>query len=75
MDYKIIICIIFVFILIALFFNKSTFGGPYEDTYESNGCEQDNRIYPSGHIPGSWVGMTTAEKNNLKNFINNSSVI
>jgi hypothetical protein len=75
MDYKIIICIVVVFILIALFFNKSTFGGPYDENYTLNGCEQNNRISPSGHVPGSWMGMTTAEKNNLKNFINNGSTI
>jgi hypothetical protein len=77
MDYKIILCVIVVIViigLIVLFTVKSTFT-VYNDTYESNGCTQDNRTYPSGNVPGSWLGMTTAEKNNLVNFINNSSVI
>ena len=78
MDYKIIIGIVVIVVIvvigIALFTVKSTFT-VYNDTYESNGCTQDNRTYPSGNVPGSWLGMTTAEKNNLKNFINNGSTI
>jgi hypothetical protein len=75
MDYKIVIAFAVILFVIFLFYNKSTFGGPYDQTYTSNGCEQNNRTSPSGHVPGSWMGMTTAEKNNLKNFINNGSTI
>ena len=75
MDYKIIIGTVLIIIIgIVLFTVKSTFT-VYNDTYKSNGCTQDNRTYPSGNVPGSWLGMTTSEKNNLVNFINNSSVI
>ena len=71
----IIILTILAILAIILMYNKSTFGGLYTDTYASEGCEKNDRTFPSGHVPGSWLGMTTAEKNNLTNFIKNSSTI
>ena len=77
----IIFCVIITILIIILLVTKSTFGGPYDDTYASAGCMRDNRSFPEGNVPGSWLGMTTAEKNNiiyqnnLTNFVKNSSVI
>ena len=75
----IIFCVIITILIIILLVTKSTFGGPY--SYASAGCMRDNRSFPEGNVPGSWLGMTTAEKNNiiyqnnLTNFVKNSSVI
>ncbi len=51
---------------------KSTFvGGILSSNYNSVGCTSENRSNPSGHIPGSYFGLTKAERENLlKNFIN-----
>ena len=75
MDYKILGAVLFCIILIILFFSVSKFSGAYDQNYASGGCMQNNRSDPEGHVPGSWLGMTTAEKNNLKKFINNGSTI
>ena len=79
MKFILLIILTLIILIIILLVTKSTFGGPY--SYESAGCMRDNRSFPEGNVPGSWLGMTTAEKNNiiyqnnLTNFVKNSSVI
>jgi hypothetical protein len=61
--------IVFVLMIITLivFTNKSTF---MEMNYGS--CTRDNRNYPQGKVPGSYLGLTPAEKEGLLvNFILN----
>lgn len=61
--------IVFVLMIITLFVftNKSTF---MEMNYGS--CTRDNRNYPQGKVPGSYLGLTPAEKEGLLvNFILN----
>ena len=79
MKFILLIITIIIITIIILLVTKSTFGGPY--SYASAGCMRDNRSFPEVNVPGSWLGMTTAEKNNiiyqnnLTNFVKNSSVI
>jgi hypothetical protein len=61
--------IVFVLLIVTLFVftNKSTF---MEMNYGS--CTRDNRNYPQGKVPGSYLGLTPAEKEGLLvNFILN----
>jgi len=40
------------------------------------GCSNENRVYPSGRVPGSYLGLTDAEKNGLlKEYIKNNKYI
>jgi len=61
--------IVFVLIIITLviFTNKSTF---MEMNYGS--CTRDNRNYPQGKVPGSYLGLSQSEREGLLvNFILN----
>ena len=68
------LCVIFI-ILIGIFVKRSTFGAMDENgnvflsnTY-SKGCGEI-REYPQGKVPGSYLGLTNAEKEGLlTNFI------
>ena len=33
-----------------------------------SGCQRDNREYPEGNVPGSYLGLNTIEKNQLLGF-------
>ena len=61
---------IFLFILIAIFqFSVSKFGNLNEilnTTYNSRGCEQENRQNPSGKVPASYFGLNKAERDNIQ---------
>ena len=62
---------------IALLINsnsKDTFiGNILNDNYNKKKCTNENRYYPMGKIPGSYLGLTEAEKQGLlKDFINNN---
>jgi hypothetical protein len=74
--------VLLIFILVAVVFflikcKTSSFGDIQQianNNYGSSGCSRENREYPSGHIPASWLGLTTAERTNLlKKFIENES--
>ena len=61
--------IVFVLMIVTLFVftNKSTF---MEMNYGS--CTRDNRNYPQGKVPGSYLGLTPSEREGLLvNFILN----
>jgi hypothetical protein len=43
-----------------------------KDVYKPNNCSyvEDNRVYPSGNVPGSYLGLSEQEKETiLKRFI------
>jgi len=58
--------IILVVILLFLNLNISPFTN-ITDLLNQNykECNRENRIYPSGHVPGSYLGLTKAEKDNI----------
>ena len=67
-----------IIVLLALMItNKSSFIGDILKTnYGNIGCTKEDRVYPSGKIPGSYLGLTQAERDNLlKGFINNNSYL
>ena len=67
---------IILIILIGVFVKRSTFGAMDENgnvflsnTYANEGCGEI-REYPQGKVPGSYLGLTNAEKEGLlTNFI------
>jgi hypothetical protein len=65
------------FLILLFFFQKSGFVSNINyilnGNYNNNGCSRENRVYPSGKIPGSYLGLTQAERENLlKLFINDN---
>jgi hypothetical protein len=65
--------LLLVTILFLVFNGKSTFDGAYSTTYSNSGCEQNDRQYPEGNIPGSYLGLNKYEQEGLlKNFIMNN---
>ena len=73
MNYVILIVLILV-VAFCLMNNKSTFIDQIvNQNYNSTGCTREDRSFPSGHIPGSYFGLTKAERENLlKLFIENN---
>ena len=78
---KSIMCYIYLIILLLVliyFSSKSSFGNTSILTGYTN-CQQNeisdtDRIYPSGHIPGSYLGLSPGEKQELlKRFVENES--
>jgi hypothetical protein len=65
--------LVLVFVLMTI--TKSGFVDDILNTsYGSTGCSRENRAYPSGKVPGSYFGLTQAERDNLlKGFINNNN--
>ena len=63
-----------VIAVVLLMNNKSTFIDQIvNENYNTTGCTRENRSFPSGHIPGSYFGLTKAEQANiLKSFIENN---
>ena len=58
-------------VTLVIFTTKSTF---IDDILKNNygSCTRDDRNYPQGKVPGSYLTLTPAEKNNLfVQFINN----
>ena len=55
-----------VLVLIIVFskskFNKITI---IEQNYTNDSCINNDRFYPEGKVPGSYLGLTKAEKDNL----------
>ena len=74
---KLIIAFILFLLVLVFFVQKSGFVGTINsilnDNYNNQGCSMENRVYPSGKIPGSYLGLTQAERDNLlKLFINDN---
>ena len=65
--------------IIIINFMKSNFEQADEndlisENYSEMGCERENRSFPSGHLPGSYLGLNSATKMNLfPSFYKNSS--
>ena len=61
-------------VIIAL--TKSNFGNIYgilNNNYTTRGCSYDNRLVPEGKVPGSYLGLSEVEKNQLlRNFVNDN---
>lgn len=64
--------IIILVVIIALFiFSKSKFEKTYEKTYDNQtnppGCnfKYEDRPFPSGRVPGSYLGLSKQEQQNL----------
>ena len=73
------IAIIVIIIIIILVLNsKSRFDSSNEninEDYDSVGCVRDNRNFPQGKLPGSYLGLNDASKMNLfPSFYKNSSI-
>jgi hypothetical protein len=70
----VILIVLTVLVAVCLINNKSTFIDQIvNDNYTSTGCTREDRSFPSGHIPGSYLGLTKAERENLlKKFIENN---
>ena len=74
---KILIALsILLFVVICFtFYRKSKYENiEFDANNYDNGCSRDNRVYPEGNLPGSYLNLSDAEKNNLKRFIKNSSI-
>ena len=78
----IIICII-VFALGYVILNKDKLlniqdyskDQPYQSSPKNN-CQVEGRLTPSGHLPGSWIILTDAERKELlKTFVENGPQI
>lgn len=59
--------VVLVIVIIVLTYTKSTF---IDDILTNNygNCTRDNRNYPQGKVPGSYMGLTPAEREGL--FVN-----
>jgi hypothetical protein len=63
-------------VIIAL--TKSNFANlnPFaiiNNNYTTRGCSYDNREVPEGKVPGSYLGLSEVEKNQLlRNFVNDN---
>ena len=70
---KIILAVAAFLLVIVFFVQKSGFVADIANlNYTNQGCTQENRVYPSGNIPGSYLGLTLAEQQGLlKDFIMN----
>ena len=71
MDFKILLSIFVVGIILFLYFRRNTFGGVIETRYLN--CDlQNNVLTPRGKLPaGNYLGLTQSERNGLlKKFIN-----
>ena len=63
--------------LLLVSLTKDTFiDSLLNDNYSKRGCTRENRYYPTGKIPGSYLGLTEAERQGLlKDFINNNAYL
>ena len=70
---KLVLAAVAILLVIVFFVQKSGFIADIANiNYNNQGCSRENRVYPSGNIPGSYLGLTQAEKNGLlKEFIMN----
>ena len=72
---NILVIIAFLMIIIVFFNVKSNFTSNISNvTYAEDNCYKDLRVYPSGKIPGSYLGLSRQEIDNLlPKFILNKS--
>ena len=70
--WKLVLAVVLILIFVV-FVQKSGFVADIANiNYNNQGCSMENRVYPSGKIPGSYLGLTEAERNGLlKDFIMN----
>lgn len=68
--------ILLLLTIVIIAFTKSKFGdisGILNDNYTTRGCSYDNRQVPEGNVPGSYLGLSDVEKNQLlRNFVNDN---
>lgn len=62
MEYIIIAVVLLVLGIVYMYFQKSTF---INQMYTAPCVNKDSRTFPSGNIPGSYLGLTSAERQNL----------
>jgi hypothetical protein len=59
-------------VLVIVFYPISKFGDTLLNNNYNSGCEKENRQYPEGNIPGSYLGLNKIEREGLlTNFVNN----
>jgi hypothetical protein len=64
---------LFLLLVIAYYFTKSNFGSNLVFNLYEKCQNKDNRQYPEGKVPGSYLGLSTAERDNLlTKFVNNN---
>ena len=66
---------VLVLVVVLMTITKSGFVDDIlNNNYGTIGCSRENRVYPSGKVPGSYFGLTQAERDNLlKGFIKNNN--
>ena len=66
---------VLVLVVVLMTITKSGFVDDIlNNNYGTIGCSTENRAYPSGNVPGSYFGLTQAERDNLlKGFIKNNN--
>jgi hypothetical protein len=68
-----LVILLVVLIILYAYLKKSTFINQIvKDVYKPEDCSyvENNRVYPSGHVPGSYLGLSEQEKEYLlKRFI------
>jgi len=68
-----LVILLVVLIILYAYLKKSTFINQIvKDVYKPEDCSyvENNRVYPSGHVPGSYLGLSEQEKETLlKRFI------
>ena len=65
--------IIILLLAVAFLFTKSNFGSNLVFNFYDKCQNKDNRQYPEGKVPGSYLGLSTAERDNLlTKFVNNN---
>lgn len=62
-----IIIILIILAIYYIFSSKSSFVNQLNYTYSPESCdlEDSTRIYPSGHVPGSYLGLTPQENETI----------
>ena len=71
--WKLVLAAVVILLGFVFFVQKSGFVADIANlNYNNEGCSRENRVYPSGNVPGSYLGLTEAERNGLlKDFIMN----
>ena len=71
---NVLVIIAILMVIIVLFNLKSNFTSNKFTTYSEDNCYKNLRVYPSGKIPGSYLGLSRQEIDNLlPEFILNKS--
>jgi len=80
MDFKVLAScgvIILIIVLFIIMSSKSFFIADILNTnYGTVGCSKEDRVYPSGKVPGSYLGLSRIERDNLlKAYIDNNTYL